>query len=253
MQTRRQRFTTAKPCRSRILTDPDGSLRTAYTIPAGRRTTFVVAPDGKVKYRVGNTIVEPATHGKQLIDISKCCVDELVAARAGGIGKPVGDFSLPRSDTGGMETLFGDGTAKATVVLFISVKCPCANGYNDRLREMAGEYAGKGVRFVAVYSNSDESPTQVAKHAKEQKFPFPALTDERGLCADHFHATVTPQVFVLDAGKVLRYAGRIDDNRDPAQVKTRDLRLSLDALRTGSVVPAESRPFGCAIVRDTRP
>ncbi|GAB4456487.1 MAG: hypothetical protein OHK0029_14540 [Armatimonadaceae bacterium] len=234
-----------------ILLDAGGKLREQYTVPEGRATTFVIDPKGAVRYRIGDAMIEPDQHGRQLLDVSKCCMDDIVAARAGGIGKPVGDYSLPRADSGKMETLYGDSKQKATVVAFISVKCPCSNSYDSRLRSLAEEYTARGVRFVGVYSNSDESAAQITAHAREHKFPFPALHDERGLCADHFRAAVTPQVFVVDSQRVLRYAGRIDDNREEPQVTREDLRDALEAVLNGGTVPEETLPFGCALVRDT--
>lgn len=234
-----------------LLSDFGGALQKQYTVPEGRRTTFVVNPKGRVEFRIGDAMMEVERHGKQLLEISKCCMDDIVAARAGGIGKAVGDFSLPRADSGAMETLYGANNQKATVVAFLSVKCPCSNEYNDRIRELAEKYTAQGVRFIGVYSNSDESSAEIAKHAAEHNLSFPVLRDERGLCADHFRATVTPQVFVLDGENILRYGGRIDDNRNPAEVKLHDLSQALEATLHGGSFPEETRPFGCSMVRET--
>lgn len=232
-----------------ILTDADQTIRKSYTVPEGRRTTFVVDPKGEVKYRIGDAMIEPARHGTQLLEISKCCLDEVLAARAGGIGKPVGDYSLPRAENGQMETIYGDGKQLATVVLFISSKCPCSASYNERMRNIANEFTPRGVRFVAVYSNADEKPDEIAAHARDQRFPFVALADASGLGADHFKATVTPQVFVMDSKHILRYGGRIDDSRDPANLKSPELQRAVEAVLTDTVPPAETSPFGCSIVR----
>jgi peroxiredoxin len=234
-----------------LLTDAGGATRRAYTVPDGRRTTFVVDPKGEIKFRIGDAMIEPERHGPQLLEISKCCLDEVIAARAGGIGKPVGDYSLPRADGGGMETVYGDGRQLATAVLFISAKCPCSASYNDRMRQIATEFGARGVRFVAVYSNADETPGEVVAHARAQRFPFAAVfTDPRGLGADHFKATVTPQVFVVDSKRVLRYGGRIDDSRDPATVQSPELRRALEAVLTDTLPPDETNPYGCSIVRN---
>jgi peroxiredoxin len=233
-----------------LLADSGFALAKRYTIPNGYRTTFVVDPEGRVKYRVGASIVEPERHGRQLIEISKCCMDEVMAARAGGIGKPVGDYSLPRVDTSGqMETLYGDGTQKATVVLFLSVGCPCSNAYNQRVRELVQEFAPKGIRFIGIFANADETMSQIAAHAREQGFTFPIVKDDKALGADHFHASVTPEAFLLDNQRILRYAGRLDDNRDATQVKHHDLRDALTSLLAGQTVPESTRAFGCGIVR----
>src|SRR6202030_2747816 len=56
------------------------------------------------------------------------------------------------------------------------------------------------------------------------------------------------EAVLLDASGVLRYRGRIDDQRDPAEVKSHDLRAALDAVLAGRpVAKSETLPFGCVI------
>ncbi|GEM_PF-42659 len=242
-----------------LLTDAGGRLARQYGVPAGEpgrgRMTFVIDPAGTAKFRVGGTTFDAAGHGPQLLKVSKCCIDEVMAARAHGVGNRVGDYSLPRADRAGvMERLLAEDAQKLTLVLFLSVKCPCSNAYNERVRALAGEYRAKGVRVVGVYANQDETAAEIAGHARENRFEFPVLRDERGLCADHLGAQVTPEAFLIDRQHVLRYAGRIDDSREAGEVKTRSLRDAIHALLTG--VPfskADTPAFGCAIVRSELP
>ena len=50
--------------------------------------------------------------------------------------------------------------------------------------------------------------------------------------------------------RILRYKGRIDDSRDPAKATYSDLEHALeDVLAQRMVRVAETKPFGCAIVR----
>lgn len=231
-----------------ILTDTGGALAERFGV-TGRRVTYVVEPSGGLKFRISR--VDVNEHGRQLLNVSNCCLDERVAAMAAGVGKKIGDFSLPRADkpSAPMTTIFGDKTQKATVVVFTSARCPCANDYNDRLRDLAAAFGSRGVRFVGVYSNQDETLTDIAAHARDARLPFPALKDERAQAADHFKAHVTPEVFVLDKNAVLRYHGRFDDSRDPAAAKTHDLRDAVSSVLSGKPAPAETHAFGCAILR----
>jgi peroxiredoxin len=237
-----------------LLQDEGKVLAKRYGVPQGEnyRTTFVVDPAGGVKYRVGDAAVEAERHGPQLLDVSKCCIDEIRAARSHGIGNTVGDYSLPHANGHGMETLFGSASAqqKLTVVLFLSVECPCSNSYNARIALLAKLYQSRGVRVVGVYSNRNETAKEIADHARLNGFEFPILRDERALCADHLGASITPEVFVLDSKRVLRYAGRFDNSRDPAEVKTQNLMDALDALLAGQEPKlGDTHAFGCAIVR----
>ncbi len=232
-----------------ILTDTNGALARTYgAVGPRKRLTFVVDPAGKVKFRV--SMIDAKTHGKQLLDISKCCVDEVRAARASGVGKTVGDYSLPLAgDKNAMATVFGDNRQKATAVLFLSAKCPCSNSYNTRIAALARAYASQKVRVVGVYANHDETDTEIAQHARAHGFTFPVLRDDRGLCADHFKASVTPEAFVLDAQHVLRYQGRLDDSREAAEAKTHELTDALEAVAANKPAPASLAAFGCGIVR----
>src|SRR5205814_110589 len=62
-----------------------------------------------------------------------------------------------------------------------------------------------------VNSNEQDDRARVAAHAREFGIPFPVLKDDGTAIADRFGAERVPEVFVLDAGRTVRYRGRIDD------------------------------------------
>ncbi len=164
------------------------------------------------------------------------------------IGKPVPSFMLPNYD--GKTVSSTDPKSKLTVLLFISTVCPVSNAYDERMEQMAQKYDDKGVRFLGINSNRGETPTQIAAHAKEHKFTFPVLKDNRNVIADHFQARHTPEVWVVDAHGIARYHGAIDDSQEVEEVKTPYLQNALDALLDGKEPPkTETRAFGCAIHR----
>ena len=234
-----------------LLSDTNNALAKQYDVPQGSpfRTTFVVDPAAKIKFRLGDAVVETGRHGQQLLDVSKCCIDDVMAARAHGVGKAVGDFSLLRAGSGAIEPLLG-GDQKATVILFLSVQCPCSNAYNARIAALAKTLSDKPVRLVGVYSNQDETAQQIVAHAKKNGFTFPIYKDERALCADHLGASLTPEVFVVDSRHVLQYAGRIDTSRDPAEVTSHDLADAVESVVAGrQPKQKDTHAFGCAIVR----
>ena len=231
-----------------LLCDSSGAVAQTYGVRAGARETVVVAPSGKVGFHIRSVDVE--RHGPQVVAVSQGCADEVKSARVEGVGDRVNDFSLPRADGGRMTTLFGDGTQKATVVLFVSVRCPCSNAYNARVRDLIAKLPRRGVRVVVVYSSADEPAAEVAEHAQAQRFvAVPVLKDERLLGADHLKATVTPQAFVIDKQSVLRYAGRIDDKREADKVTRHDLEDAVEQILSGKAVPRPEPAFGCAIPR----
>ncbi len=165
--------------------------------------------------------------------------------------KSIADFKL--NDFQGREHALADfAKAKLVVVAFIGVDCPLANRYSERLAELAKEYESKGVAILAIDSNQQDSLPELAHFAKVHKIDFPLLKDPGNAIADRFGAKRTPEVFVLDAARTIRYQGRVDDQygigyQQPAP-KERDLVQALDELLAGKVV---SRPLtetsGCFI------
>ena len=86
------------------------------------------------------------------------------------------------------------------------------------------------------------------KRAKERGFNFPYLRDDTQEIAKKYGAICTPHVFAFDQQRRLQYKGRIDDNRNPETVKTKDLRVALDAILAGHKPSIqETRPFGCSV------
>src|SRR4051812_9804367 len=63
--------------------------------------------------------------------------------------------------------------AKAIVVIFLGTQCPVNNAYAPKLAELHKEYASKGVQFVAVNANAQDTAQAIAEHARQHKIPFP--------------------------------------------------------------------------------
>ncbi len=170
------------------------------------------------------------------------------------IGKKVPEIRL--KDTAGKSRTLGDfKDRKALVLVFTGTQCPIANGYAEPLSRLAEKYGSRGVQFLAVNANPDESLKTVAAHAKEYRYAFPVLKDERQELANALGARVTPETFVLDAGRTVVYRGRVDDSyasrtEKRARVSSNDLADALDAVLAGQPVKkAVTTAFGCTIVR----
>jgi len=171
------------------------------------------------------------------------------AVGAVAIGEKLQPFKL-NDATGKTVDLGSLQGRQAVVLMFIATQCPVSNAYNERMAALAREYGAKGVAFVGINSNRQESVEEIAGHAAQHGFAFPILKDVGNVQADHFGAQVTPEIYVYDPGWVLRYHGRIDDDRSGANVKSQDLRNALDAVLAGRAVPvAETKAFGCTIKR----
>lgn len=173
------------------------------------------------------------------------------------IGKIVPGFAL--KDAKGQTVALADyQEKKAVVVVFAGTECVINNVYWPRLAELHAEYAPRGIAFLAINSNRQDTPERVARHAKEHAVPFPVLKDEGNVVADAFNARRTPEVFVLDAGRKIRYRGRIDDQfgigyKKPKPTR-RDLAEALDEILSDKEVSQPATPVaGCLISRSTKP
>jgi hypothetical protein len=140
--------------------------------------------------------------------------------------------------------------ADATAVIFISTICPVSNSYNARMNDLYRDYSAKGVKFVFLNANQNESAGEVESHARSAGFAFPVYKDLNNVVADRFGAQYTPEAFVMDRTGAVRYHGRIDDAQNPARVRQNSLRMAIDAVLTGGAVAApETKAFGCTIKR----
>ncbi|MBI4361796.1 MAG: thioredoxin family protein, partial [Euryarchaeota archaeon] len=157
-------------------------------------------------------------------------------------GDPAPPFDLPGVD-GRNHTLDGFQGAPLLVVIFSCNHCPYVQAWEQRIIDIQRDYQPRGVRLVAINSNetlghpTDDFPHMVQR-AREKGYNFPYLRDDTQQVARAYGAQVTPQVYVFDAQRRLRYQGRVDDNhKNPRRVKSRDLRDALDALLAGKPAP----------------
>mgnify|MGYP000356755648 CR=1 FL=1 len=167
---------------------------------------------------------------------------------AGDVTK-VENFKL--KDYNGEEHQLSDfKDSKAIVIIFVATQCPISNDYNSRMAELYNDYKDKGIAFVGINSNKQESVEEIKQHAKDNNLQFPILKDEKNIIADKFAASVTPEVYVLNSNFEVLYHGRIDDSRKQSDVKTHDLRKALDEILGGKAVSnTKTKAFGCTIKR----
>ena len=126
--------------------------------------------------------------------------------------------------------------------------------YGPRLQSLANDYRARGVAVVGIDSNAQDSIDDLAAFGREHKIDFPLLKDPGAKVADQFGARRTPEAFVLDQQRTVRYRGRIDDQYGVGYMrqepKRHDLRQALDELLADKAV---SQPLteaaGCLIGR----
>ncbi len=178
------------------------------------------------------------------------CEDDATALLSPLFGKRMDDVALIAMDRSPV-MLHDLGGRRLTAVVYCSYRCPCSDGYVERLRTLRGRYEARGVSFVAVHANADENIDGMQDYIDREGYPLPVYRDDMTAVADMMHATVTPEVFVFDTAWTLQYHGRIDDDKSGLFIEEASLQLALDTLLQGQELwDKEKLSLGCAIVRD---
>lgn len=169
------------------------------------------------------------------------------------LGSAAADFSLPGTD-GKFYSLASFRDAVVLVIVFTCNHCPYAKAIWPRLVDLQGRFAPRGVRLVGINPNDaqnypEDNPAEMKKRVKEWGINFPYLFDESQKTARDYDAQCTPDIYVYDSERKLRYHGRLDDNwQDASQVKRRELEESIDAVLSDRALPEKQNPsMGCSI------
>lgn len=173
------------------------------------------------------------------------------------IGAKIDNFSL-KNQFGKEYSLQELGDSQVVVVAFLGTECPLAKLYGPRLSQLSKQLKGKGVSFLGVMSNRQDAINEIAAYAARHEIEFPILKDAGNTVADQFGAVRTPEVFVLDKQRVVRYRGRIDDQygfsdgvgyQRPEPTR-HDLQEAIKEVLAGlPVTIPETKAIGCHIGR----
>jgi peroxiredoxin len=174
-------------------------------------------------------------------------------ARAGNLQQVLDTFEL--SNNYGKSIALREFADKPLIVLaFLGTECPLAKLYGPRLNELQEKFAAQGVQVIGVNSNKQDSLTELTAYVHRSQIDFPMLKDVGNKLADAIGATRTPEIFLLDRQRDVRYHGRIDDQYSVGvarpEAQRADLELAIEELLAGKPVSqAEAASVGCYIGR----
>jgi len=148
--------------------------------------------------------------------------------------------------------------AKGYVIAFLGTECPLAKLYGPRLQKIADDFRDRGIDVIGVNSNQQDSNTEIGAYVRHHAISFPMAKDAGNKVADLLQAERTPEVFLLDANRQVRYRGRVDDQyvvgiqREKADRE--DLRMAIEDLLAGRAVEvSRTQALGCLIGRVRKP
>ena len=181
----------------------------------------------------------------------------IAAASWSRIGRVISPIDL--HDTAGARWSLAEADGgRATVVAFLNFNCPVSNQCVPAINALAARFGDQGVAFIAVVCDAADA-AEVDGHIAESGIACRVFFDPQKRAAAHFLATVTPQVFLLDRNRVLRYSGSIDNQYTSRLVRRPKadatyLADAISAVVTGRAVALkETTPIGCPLEPADRP
>ncbi len=144
------------------------------------------------------------------------------------------------------------------VVAFLANHCPAVVANEDRLVDVAKSFKGKSVKFVGICSadgcgedDSVDGVTAIKKAFKDGKYAGNTVygVDPNGTVGKAYGAVRTPEFYVLDKDRTIKYMGALDDSPMNAD-KANDpyLKQAITAvLNNETVAVTETRAQGCGI------
>lgn len=176
-----------------------------------------------------------------------------MATKTLSLGSKIPEFDLPAIDDKDYN-LNSFKESEGLVIIFSCNHCPYVQAYEGRMKSIQDEYKDKGITVIAINPNDatthpDDSFENMKKRAAEQKFNFLYLRDEAQTAAKAFDATHTPEIFLFDKERKLKYHGRIDDNwQEPDKAVNKYLKNAIDEMLDGKEVSVpETYSIGCTV------
>ena len=174
------------------------------------------------------------------------------------VGKPAPDFTL--KDLSGEKHELSDLKGKFVVLEWVNFGCPFVRKHygSENMQKLQKEFVDKGVVWLSICSSApgkqgNEAPdTAMSSFAQFGSAATAYLVDEDGKVGRLYSAKTTPEMFVINPGGVLIYAGAIDDKPtpDPSTVAGSNnyVKAALDEATSGNAVSVPStKPYGCSV------
>lgn len=169
------------------------------------------------------------------------------------LGAAAPDFSLPATD-GNTYSLEDFADSPILVVFFTCNHCPFVIGSDEVTRKTVDRFADKGVTFVGINSNSEQTHADddfdhMVERMKTYNFPWVYLRDVEQTAALAYGALRTPHFYVFDQERKLVYTGRaVDSPRDASKITVNDLENALEEITGGKpVTNPVTNPIGCNV------
>lgn len=174
------------------------------------------------------------------------------------VGEAAPDFT--GTDSHGQSHKLSDYRGKFVVLEWTNNGCPYTRKHYDsgNMQTLQKEWTAKGVIWLTVLSSAPgeqgymTAAQENAYMAKMHAAPTAAILDPTGAIGHEYEAKTTPDMYVIDPSGKLIYSGAIDDHptTDTSDIKESKnyVAAALTAAMAGQqVAVAYTRPYGCSV------
>ena len=180
------------------------------------------------------------------------------SAHAAQIGSPAPDFH--GTDSNGKTQSLDQYRGRFVVLEWHNHDCPYTMKHyqSGNMQSLQKQWTAKGVVWLTIISSAPGTQGYVDA-AQENAYlkkmgaqPTAAILDPKGDIGHLYGAKTTPNMFVIDPGGKLIYAGAIDDHptTDVADIQSSKNYVSAalnEAMKGQPVEVAVTRPYGCSV------
>lgn len=169
-----------------------------------------------------------------------------------GVGHLVED--LPMTDLSGTaQTLSARlKDSQGIILAYFGATCPISGKLGPELARLEKDAADQQIRLVLICPVKTESKEDIAKFISTHALKSPVIHDQDGRLTRALSATITTEVFLIDAARTLIYRGAINDQYGLGYSKDKATKHYLRAAMTS--MQANQRPEiaattapGCAL------
>ncbi len=166
------------------------------------------------------------------------------------IGAKAPDFTL--QDQNGKPVSLHDFAGKIVVLEWTNPNCPFVQRhYREKtMQTLASQFESKNVDWLAINSTDSATNDSNKQWAEAQNISYPILNDSEGTVGKEYHATNTPDMYIVGTDGTLLYEGAIDNDRsgDKTTGKINYVHQALDEILSGKPVSApQTKPYGCSV------
>ncbi|HEX9841162.1 MAG TPA: redoxin domain-containing protein [bacterium] len=177
---------------------------------------------------------------------------------AGRVGEPAPDFA--GSDSNGKAHKLSDYRGKVVVLEWHNQGCPYTKKHYDtgNMQKLQKDWTAKGVIWLTIISSAPGEQGYVTAEQeneylkKTNSTPTAALLDPSGAIGHLYGAKTTPHMYVISPNGRLVYEGAIDSKStaDAADIAgaTNWVQAALTEVAAGKQVATPvTRPYGCSV------